>query len=103
LNIKKGEKLGNIFTRTISYKSKTDSFTEVAYRVGGTGIYTVLDNNPAKPVFDGVFRYDGRPESHGRVEISDNGKTNVYNGKSYVNTDGSGLMYNSFIWGTPPV
>jgi hypothetical protein len=102
LNVKNGEKLGNIFSRTISYKSKTDSFAEVVSRVSGTGIYTVLNSDPQKPAFNGEFRYDGRPESHGSVEIRDEGKTNIYNGKPYTNTDGSGLMYNSLIWGTPP-
>jgi hypothetical protein len=102
LKVKNGEKLGNIFSRTISYKSKTDSFPEVSYRASGTGIYTVLDNDPEKPVFDGVFKYDGRPESKGKVEISNFGKTQVYNGKSATNTDGSGLLYNSFTWGIPP-
>jgi hypothetical protein len=100
LDVKPGDKLGNIFTRTISYKG--DAFAEVVYRVGGTGIYTVVDNNPAKPVFNGVFRYDGQPESKGKVEISDSGKTSSYNGNSSANTDGSGLLYNALIWGTPP-
>jgi len=100
LQVKQGEMLGNIFTRTISYNG--DGFPEVVSRNGGTGIYTVIDNNPLKPVFDGVLHYDGRPESKGRVEISDTGKTNIFNGKSYLNTDGSGVMFNSLIRGNPP-
>ncbi|HEX3384920.1 MAG TPA: hypothetical protein VHS53_07030, partial [Mucilaginibacter sp.] len=100
LNVNKGEKLGNVFSRTISYKG--EGFPEIAFRASGTGIYTVVDNNPGKAVFEGVFRYDGRPESKGTNIISDAGKTSMYNGKSSVNTDGSGLMFNSLIWGTPP-
>ena len=100
LNVRTGEKLGNIFSRTISYKG--DSFPEIAYRAGGTGIYTVIDNNPLRPVFQGSFRYDGHPESNSRVEVSDGGKTVSYDGKSSTNTDGSGLLFNTFIWGTPP-
>ena len=100
LDLKNGEKLGNIFSRIISYKS-TD-FPEVVFRVGGTGIYTVIDNNSAAPVFDGLFRYDGRPESKSKLTISDDGKTTNYDGNSATNTDGSGVMFNSLIWGTPP-
>jgi hypothetical protein len=100
LKVNNGDKLGNIFTRTISYKG--DDFPEVVFRVGGTGVYTVIDNNPLNPVFDGVFRYDGWPESKGRDEIRDTGKTNIYIGKSSVNTDGSGVMFNALIWGNPP-
>lgn len=102
LNVKNGEKLGNIFSRAISYKSKTDSFTEAVSRVSGTAVYTVLDNSPVKPGFEISYRYDGRPDGNGKVEISDDGKTNTFNGKSSINTDGSGLLYNSFIWGTAP-
>jgi hypothetical protein len=96
-----GEKLGNIFTRTISYKS--DDFPQVVYRAGGTGIYTVTKNDSAKPEFDGVFRYDGRPESHYKIVMSGDGKTVSYDGKQSTNTDGSGVLYNSLIWGKPPV
>jgi hypothetical protein len=101
LNTTVGEKLGNIFTRTISYKS--DDFTEIVFRAGGTGIYTVTKNDPAAPEFDGIFRYDGRPESHYKVIMTDGGKTVSYNGKVSTNTDGSGVLYNSLIWGKPPV
>ena len=100
LNVKEGDKLGNIFSRTISYQG--DGFTELVFRAGGTGVYTVVDNNPVKPVFQGVFRYDGRPESNYKVEVSDDGKTVSYNGKSSTNTDASGVLFNALIWGSPP-
>lgn len=100
LKIKVGNKQGNIFSRTISYKSA--DFPEIVRRVGGTGIYTVLNNDPSAPIFDGTFRYDGRPESRSKVEITNMGKTVSYDGKSATNTDASGVLYNSFIWGVPP-
>ncbi|MFB9844139.1 hypothetical protein [Mucilaginibacter ginsenosidivorans] len=100
LDVKTGEKLGNIFSRTISYKSA--DFPEIVFRAGGTGVYTVINNSPLNPVFDGVFRYDGRAESHSKVEMHDNGKTVNYDGTSMTNTDGSGVLYNSLIWGIPP-
>jgi len=101
LKVKNGEKLGNIFSRTISFKS--DSFPEIVKRVSGTGIYTVINNNPHSPVFLGVFRYDGHPESNSKVEISNGGTTISYDGKSSINTDASGLLFNSLIWGKPPL
>ncbi|HZX58797.1 MAG TPA: hypothetical protein VFE54_08730, partial [Mucilaginibacter sp.] len=100
LDVKPGDKLGNIFSRTISYKSA--DFSELVFRAAGTGVYTVVDNNSSAPVFNGVFRYDGRPESSSKVEVSDNGKTVSYDGKSATNTDGSGVLFNSLIWGNPP-
>ena len=96
-----GEKLGNIFSRTISYKSA--DFPEVVQRAAGTGIYTVIKNDPAAPEFEGAFRYDGRPESHSKVTITDAGKTVNYDGHVMTNTDGSGVLFNSLIWGKPPV
>jgi len=100
LDVKQGEKLGNIFTRTVSYKSA--DFPEIVYRAGGTGIYTVTKNDPRAPEFDGTFRYDGRPESHYKIVMTDGGKTVSYDGKPSTNTDGSGVLYNTLIWGTPP-
>src|SRR5579872_6650303 len=70
LNTRVGERIGNIFSRAISYKSA--DFPEIVRRVSGTGIYTVVGNDPSAPVFDGLFRYDGRPESRSKVEISEN-------------------------------
>lgn len=100
LKIKVGQKQGNIFSRTTSYKSL--DFPEIVRRVSGTGIYQVLNNDPLSPVFTGTFRYDGRPESSSKVEITNIGKTVSYDGKSATNTDASGVLYNAFIWGTPP-
>ncbi len=101
LKIAVGQKLGNIFSRTISYKSA--DFPEQVFRAAGTGIYTVTKADPIAPEFDGVFRYDGRPESHSKVIMTDWGKTVNYDGTVSTNTDGSGVLYNSLIWGKPPV
>lgn len=100
LKIKVGQKQGNIFSRTTSYKSS--DFPEIVRRISGTGVYQVLNNDPLSPVFTGTFRYDGRPESSSKVEITNMGKTISYDGKSSTNTDASGALYNSFMWGTPP-
>lgn len=97
---KNGEKLGNVFSRTISYKGS--GFPEIAQRVGGTAVYTVLDNNPLQPVFTCAYRYDGRPEGSSKLIVSDQGRTYNYDGNAAANTDASGVMFNPFIWGTPP-
>jgi hypothetical protein len=96
-----GQKLGNIFSRTISYKSA--DFSEQVFRAAGTGIYIVTKADPTAPEFEGTFRYDGRPESHSKVIMTDWGKTVNYDGTASTNTDGSGVLYNSLIWGKPPV
>src|SRR6185503_6839544 len=100
LNVKSGEKLGNVFSRTIAYTG--DGFTDVVLRAAGTGIYIVRNNSPLNPVFDVFFHYDGRPASHYKVEMSDSGKMVSYDGKASANTDGSGVLFNAFIWGCPP-
>jgi len=101
LKLHVGDQLGNIFSRTISYKG--DSFPELALRVSGTGIYKVTNNDAENPVFEGWFRYDGRPESHyNNIKVTDRGSYMGYDAKPALNTDASGVMYNSFIWGTAP-
>jgi hypothetical protein len=101
LKLQVGEKVGNIFSRTISFKG--DSFPEVALRVSGTALYTVTDNSATRPMFSEIGRYDGRPEHHAdSIIIADGGRNITYNGKASLSTDGSGILYNSFIWGAPP-
>jgi hypothetical protein len=101
LRMNKGDKIGNVFSRACSFKG--DSIAEAVWRVSGTAVYTVLDNDPEKPAFSCTARYDGRPEASGKVTITNNGRTNVHeNGQSDENTDASGILYNSLIWGAPP-
>ena len=96
-----GETIGNIFSRTISYKS--DSFPEVCFRVSGTAIYTVKDSSSWKPVLTCAYRYDARGEGVSTVHMSDFGKTATDDsGRSAVNTDASGFLFNQLIWGTAP-
>jgi hypothetical protein len=101
LQLRLGDEMGNIFSRTISYKG--DSFPELALRVSGTGVYKVTNNDVENPVFEGWFHYDGRPASHyHHIKVTDRGSYVGYDTTPSLNTDASGLMYNSFIWGTPP-
>ncbi|HEY5030202.1 MAG TPA: hypothetical protein VIK39_17475 [Candidatus Angelobacter sp.] len=92
-----GQILGNIFSRTVSYAP--EGADEAVWRASGTAIYTVVDNSPANLVLDGHFRYDGRPQSTGKTEIKEGGKTLCYRGKCGLNTDASGPLYNPFLWG----
>jgi hypothetical protein len=94
-----GEKLGNMFSRTISYKVK--GADEYVRRVSGTAIYSVIDSSPTKLILDTSGRYDGRPEFSGKVEIRDGGRTSCYNENCSRPTDASGLLYSPIIWGDP--
>lgn len=96
-----GEKFGTVFSRTISVTS--NDFQPIVFRISGTGNYTVTSAKGNQPDFDAVFLYDGRPEDRSITSIKDAGKTLVYNGKPSINTDGSGLTYNSWLWGNPPL
>jgi len=89
----------NIFSRTISYAP--EGADEVVWRASGTAVYVVSESTPALLALDGKFRYDGRPQSAGRTEIKDGGSTLCYKGKCGRNTDGSGLLFNPFLWGEP--
>lgn len=99
LNLNKGEKLSNIFSRAIAYHG--DGFTDVVQRVSGTGTYTVIENDSQAPIFESTGLYDGRPEGKGKYTVRADGQS-IYNGKSYQDDSASGLLYNSFIWGVPP-
>ena len=97
---KNGEQFGTIFSRTISVTGK--DFQPSVFRISGTGNYKVSHVENNQPDFDAIFLYDGRAEDRCSVGIRDGGGTSIYNGKSSINTDGSGLVYNAFIWGKAP-
>lgn len=101
LKLNKGDQIGNIFSRTIS--TRGDGFTEIAGRISGTAVYTVLDNYPDKVALSVAGHYDGRPEAQSKFTITLDGKTTVTdNGKASESTDASGFCYNVRIWGVPP-
>jgi hypothetical protein len=99
VNLSNGEKLSNIFSRTVAYHC--EEFADIVQRVSGTATYTVIDNNPQAPVFESSSLYDGRPEGGGRYTVRNDGQS-IYNGKLYQDESASGLLFNSFIWGVPP-
>jgi hypothetical protein len=99
LDLSKGEKLSNVFSRNVAYHG--EGFTDVVQRVSGTATYTVIENNPFSLVFESTSLYDGRPEGKGKYAVKTNGQS-IYNDKPYQDDGASGLLYNSFIWGVPP-
>jgi hypothetical protein len=102
LKLKNGEQIGNIFSRAIAYWG--NDFKDKVSRVSGTATYTVIDNDPLKPIFASTYNYDGMGKGGGKVQITDNGsKTNKVGSKeSRVYSDGSGIMYNALVWGEAP-
>jgi len=102
LKLQNGEQVGNIFSRAIAYWG--EGFKDNVARVSGTAVYTVIDNDPEKPIFSSTYNYDGLGKGDGKVQITDGGsKTNKPGSKeSQVYSDGSGIMYNVLILGNPP-
>jgi len=102
LKLQNGEQVGNIFSRAIAYWG--DGFKDNVARVSGTAVYTVIDCNPEKPIFSSTYNYDGLGKGNGKVQMTDGGsKANRPGSKeSQVCSDGSGIMYNVLIFGTPP-
>jgi hypothetical protein len=96
LKLIKGDTLANIYSRTIAFTG--NDFTPVVFRVSGTSIYEVVDNNRSKPVFNETDLYDGRPESKGLSTIGLDGSAR-YNDQSFVNSSASGLLYSELVWG----
>ncbi len=93
-----GDRLDNVFSRTVSFQA--EGFDETVRRVSGSASYRVVD--AAKPAFHIDYRYDGIHAGGGAVEFRDAGATQCFDGKCAANTDGSGLLYNPRLWGTPP-
>lgn len=98
-NLHVGQHLDNVFSRAVSYKA--DALDEIVFRVSGTGSYVVTSDSQADWAFDSSFRYDGRPESQGKTEIKDGGRTVCWKEKCSDETDASGPLYNPRIWGEP--
>jgi hypothetical protein len=94
-----GATYSNVFSLAISYKA--DGIDEMVRRVSGTESYKVVSAVPDDFMFEERGRYDGHPESTGKSEIKDHGRTVCYESKCRTYTDGSGLLYNALLWGEP--
>jgi len=96
---RKGDKLANIYSRAIAYTG--DAFNDVVQRVSGTSTYTVTGDTWPSYLFNETDLYDGQPASTGSSAAAISGKS-TYNGKDFMNTSASGLLYNEQVWGKLP-
>lgn len=96
-----GDRFSNVFS--IADSLKLEGFDEAVGRNGGTADY-VLTKAPTDRdlVFHATVRYDGLSRSEGENIFRDEGTTQCWNAKCYKVTDASGLLYNAWLWGTPP-
>jgi len=94
-----GEKVGNIYSRTIAYSG--DGFNDLVQRVSGSSIYKVISDNYLNPEFEETDLYDGRPAATGHSVIGRSGQAS-YNGKTFMNTSASGLLFSEAVWGKLP-
>jgi len=97
--VKVAEEIGNVFSRTISFR--VDGYDEFVRRVSGTGTYKALEVTPEQIVFDSHFRYDGVPASSGKTTVKEDGRTVCWNEKCSTWTDASGVSFNPLFWGMP--
>ncbi|HEY8928893.1 MAG TPA: hypothetical protein VIM55_06865 [Mucilaginibacter sp.] len=94
-----GEKVGNIYSRTIAYSG--DGFNDLVQRVSGSSVYKVTNDNYLGPEFEETDLYDGRPAATGHSIIGRSGQGS-YNGKTFMNTSASGLLFSELVWGKLP-
>src|ERR1700683_566377 len=101
LKLTVGQKIGNIFSKSISYKG--GGIEESARRISGSALYQVVDPSPDRPRFISTVWYDGRGANTGTVEIRNNGQVDcsVTTGKCTDYLDDSGVIYDAFLWGKP--
>jgi hypothetical protein len=101
LKLTVGQKFGNVFSKTVSYKD--GGIDEDAGNIGGTDLYEVIDASPDQPKFLSTYRYDGRGGNSGVVQIRDTGQTDcsMKSGKCTPYFDDSGAIFDAFLWGKP--
>ena len=98
-HLKVSESYSNVFA--IAHAVKADGFDEYVRRNGGSGDYTVISASNDAWQFRGSYHYDGQaPVPIG--ELRDAGRTACSDGKCVPYDDGTGLLYNPTLWGTPP-
>jgi len=101
LRLKVGQKIGNIFSATVSYQG--GGIDDQVQRVGGSALYEVVDASSDRPKFLSTSRYDGSASRTGVSELRDNGRTacSVKTGKCRQYLDTSGVIFNEYFWGKP--
>jgi hypothetical protein len=98
-HLKVARSYSNVFA--IAHAVKAEGFDEYVRRNGGSGDYTVTTASNDAWQFRGTYHYDGQaPVPIG--ELRDGGRTACNDGKCAPYDDGTGLLYNPTLWGTPP-
>jgi hypothetical protein len=100
-----GQSYGTVFS--ILRSVKADGYDPYAGRNGGSADYTVLSVQSNGWRLRSTYRYDGRAEGAGEVEIRDGGRTNCSlkadgSADCQPALDASGLLYNPLLWGISP-
>jgi hypothetical protein len=98
-HLKVSQSYSNVFA--IAHAVKAQGFDEYVRRNGGSGDYSVTTASNNAWQFRGTYHYDGQaPVPIG--ELRDGGRTACNDGKCVPYDDGTGLLYNPTLWGTPP-
>lgn len=95
-----GALYANVFSRAIAFDAA--GFDGSVRRVSGSAIYRSPSGAVPHPRLRVDYHYDGRPPGSGIVEFRGDGAILCFDGKCTPNTDGSGLVWNPRLWGTPP-
>jgi hypothetical protein len=101
-----GQSFGTVFS--ILRSVKAEGYDPYAGRNGGSADYTVLAVHSNVWRLHSSYRYDGRTEGAGEVEIRDGGRTNCSlkpdgSADCQPALDASGLLYNPLLWGSAPM
>lgn len=100
-----GQTYSTIFS--IMHSVKADGYDELTNRNGGSADYTVVVASADVWRFELAYRYDGSPASKVSTELRENGTVKCVlkaagNQECQPYHDGSGLVFNPGMWGTPP-
>jgi hypothetical protein len=99
-HLKLGRSYSNVFS--IAHSIKAEGYDEYVRRNGGSADYTITAANADSWRFRQMVRYDGQTPDAQEAEIRDGGRTICSNSKCTPSTEGTGLVYNPMLWGTPP-
>lgn len=94
-----GQSYSNVFS--IMHAVKAEGYDEYVRRNGGSANYSVTEATEDSWKFNGEYTYDGQGSSN-IGELRDSGRLACSEGKCERYTDGTGLVYNPALWGTPP-
>jgi hypothetical protein len=100
-----GRTYSNVFS--IMHSIRADGYDEHAGRNGGSADYTVLEADRKAWRLRSIWRYDGRPGGNDVIELRDAGRTQCIlkadaSEECLPSLEGSGLVYNPALWGSPP-